>query len=252
MHAFSFIIGYRHKPDRILHLRKVIEWINGFKGIEVILVEQDSKPRIKDLDLKCKYYFTKSDLPYNRSWALNVGAKYATSDVLIFSDTDLILNPESIIESIKLIREGQFDMISPYKSVIDLTPEETNYPLQNMISIDRPGRGETDNQKINIAGGATVFSKEAFEKIGGYPESFIGWGCEDNCMTIKIEKYLRWKELYYKCYHLYHTREQLDMNLYQRNLSLLNQITAFSDAQLEAWINAERPKIGMLNKYDLK
>ena len=41
-YSFTYIIGYRHKPDRLNNLRRVLDWINGFMGAEVILIEQDN------------------------------------------------------------------------------------------------------------------------------------------------------------------------------------------------------------------
>ena len=46
-YLFSFIIGYRHRQDRIQNLRRVIDWLSGFGGIEIIIVEQDKAIIVK-------------------------------------------------------------------------------------------------------------------------------------------------------------------------------------------------------------
>jgi predicted glycosyltransferase involved in capsule biosynthesis len=154
-------------------------------------------------------------MPYNRSWAFNVGLKYAKSQIVVFGDSDLIMNPEDFINGLKAMSE--FEMVSPYSSVLDLTPQESGLPLEQVIKIERPGRGETDNQKINISGGIAIFRKEAALKIGGWSEDFVGWGGEDDFQTIKVQHFLKWSELKAKCYHLYHSRETLDQKQYQKN-----------------------------------
>ena len=71
-YSFTYVIGYRHNLERLQNLRRVLDWINGFARVEVLLVEQDTHSKISHLNLKAKHIFTKSDMPYNRSWAFNV------------------------------------------------------------------------------------------------------------------------------------------------------------------------------------
>lgn len=155
--SFTFIIGYRHRPDRLNNLRRTLDWVNGFSNSQIILVEQDKHSKISNLSLRCEHIFVKSNKPYNRSWAFNVGLKYAKSQIVVFGDSDLIMHPEDFINGLKSMAE--FDMVSPYSSVVDLTPQESGLPLEQIIKIDRSGRGETDNQKINISGGISIFRK---------------------------------------------------------------------------------------------
>jgi predicted glycosyltransferase involved in capsule biosynthesis len=247
-YVFTYIIGYRHKPDRLNNLRKTLDWINSFSNVEVLLIEQDKHSKIEDLNLKCKHIFIKSEMPYNRSWAFNVGLKYSQSNAIVFGDSDLIMHPDDFIKGINSLSE--YEMVSPYHSVIDLTPEESNLNFNNIIQINRPGRGETDNQKINISGGIAMFRKDAIEKIAGWNEQFIGWGGEDDFQTIKVKNLLTWTELKAKCYHFWHQREQPDMTYYQRSLQLLNQSQKLTKEELISHINNTSKKIGMKNLYD--
>lgn len=246
--SFTFIIGYRHKIDRLNNLRRTLDWLNGFSGAQIILVEQDKHSKISHMSLKCQHIFVKSKMPYNRSWAFNIGLKNAKSNVVVFGDSDIIMNPDDFINGLKATSE--YDMVSPYTSVLDLTPEETTMSLDRIIKIDRPGRGETDNQKINISGGIAIFRKDAIYKIGGWSEDFVGWGGEDDFQTIKVHNFLKWTELKAKCYHLYHDRESPDPIYYQRSLSILQKASGMKKEDLQKSINMSLPKIGMKNKLD--
>lgn len=246
-YSFTYIIGYRHTPERLQNLRRVLDWISGFVGVEVLLIEQDKHSKISHLNLKAKHIFLKNKTHYNRSWAFNVGLKISNSNIIVFGDSDLIMNPNDFISGLKSLEE--YDMISPYHSVIDLTPQENNLPMENIVSISRPGRGENDHQKINICGGIAMFRKDSISKIGGFPEEYSGWGGEDDFLTIKVHKFLKWKELNAKCYHFHHSRT-IDQNQYQNTLNLLNQMRSWSDDQLKIYINQVTSKIGMKNKYD--
>jgi glycosyltransferase involved in cell wall biosynthesis len=247
-YLFTFIIGYRHKPDRLNLLRRTLDWINGFAGAQVIVVEQDKHSKISNLGLRCKHVFIKSKMPYNRSWAFNIGLKYAKSNIIVCGDSDLIMHPDDFISGLQALKN--YDMVSPYRSVIDLSPEESNLPLERVLSINRPGRGESDNQKINISGGIAMFRKEALIKIGGWSEDFIGWGGEDDFQTIKVKNFLTWVELTPRCYHLFHNREKPDENYYQRTLHILKKASEMSKDELSKSIAAAAQKIGMINKYD--
>lgn len=247
-HTFTYVIGYRHDLQRLQNLRRVLDWINGFKGVEVLLIEQDTHSKIFHLNLRAKHIFIKSKEPYNRSWAFNVALKRANSDIIVFGDSDLVMDPDQFIAGLQAISD--YEMVSPYNSVIDLTPQESGMRFEQMLKITRPGRGETDNQKINISGGISMFRRESITKIAGWNESFLGWGCEDDFQTIKITNFLNWIELKGKCYHLYHDRPQPDQKWYQKNLQLLRKLSLMDKDQLQKMISNQSQKIGMKNKYD--
>jgi predicted glycosyltransferase involved in capsule biosynthesis len=247
-YSFTYVIGYRHNPDRLQNLRRVLDWINGFAGVEVILVEQDKHSKISHLNLKAKHIFTRSNMPYNRSWAFNVALKYSNSDIIVFGDSDLIMEPNQFINSLKSLQN--YEMVSPYHSVVDLTQQESTLSLEEIMKINRPGRGETDNQKINISGGIAMFRRDSITKIAGWNEDFWSWGGEDDFQTMKVKNFLTWTEIQGRCFHLYHERVQPDMKWYQRNLEILNKANQMDANQLQKVILNQLPKIGMKNKSD--
>jgi len=244
----TYVIGYRHRMDRIINLRKVLEWLASFNNVDVIIVEQDKYSKISHLNLRATHVFIKSDKPYNRSWAFNVALKRNKNPVIIFGDCDIVMDPQELVNSINEL--NNFDVVSPYSSVLDLTPEETNYPFNMLPQIQRAGRGENDNQKINLCGGIVIFKAESIVKIGGWNEDFIGWGGEDDFQTIKVKKLgLTYKEMPYRCYHFWHNRDEADMSNYQRTMNLLQQMSTLDASKLQMHVNATVGKIGTLNKY---
>ena len=249
-YGFTYVIGYRHKVDRLQTLKRVLDWINGFGGVEVLLIEQDKHSKISHLNIKAKHIFIKTNLPYNRSWSFNVALKNSNSNIIVFGDSDIIMDPNDFINGLNSIKN--YDMVSPYHCVLDLTQDESRLQIEDMIKISRPGRGEAfnDPQKINICGGIAMFRKDAIYKIGGFCEDFIGWGGEDDLQTLKTKKFLSFTELKAKCYHLYHDRTQPDMKWYNRNLQLLQKFDKMSEQDLMKHINSTIPKIGMKNKYN--
>jgi predicted glycosyltransferase involved in capsule biosynthesis len=247
-YVFTFIIAYRHKLDRLQNLRRVIDWILGFNGVELIIVEQDKSPKLPAYTLKgFKYIFTKSDLPFNKSWAFNVGTKQSTTNAIVFGDSDLLMDPQDFINSVKLLE--QYESVNPYNRVIDLNPDENAQPIDLLKKITRPGRGETDIQKVPIAGGIIMFRRDSLFKVGGWSEDYIGWGGEDDYQSFKIKQLLTHIELPNRCYHLYHEKVKPDMMFYQRNLQLLNKLVTYTPQDTIKYIQNSLPKNGLKNKY---
>jgi len=245
---FTYVISYRHSSERLNNLKRTLEWVNAFSGAEVIVVEQDKHSKLKDIILPCKHIFIKSNMPFNKSWGFNVGLKYVNSNIVIFGDSDLIMDPNEFIKSVKLVET--YDMINPYSSVIDLNSQESGLSMENILSIKRPGRGETDIQKVPLCGGICIFRRDAIQRIGGWHEDFIGWGGEDDFQSVKVKNFLNWHENPATCYHLYHERTSPDMKWYQRNLQLLQKLSAMNPEELKKVINNVATKSGMKNKYD--
>lgn len=246
---FTYVIAYRHSLDRYANLRRVLDWVNGFTGSEIIIVEQDKHSKIGHLNLPCRHIFVKSTTPFNKSHAFNVGLRSAGTNIVVFGDSDLIMRPDQFIEGLNSLQH--FEMVNPYKSVIDLTAQESTLDIGQMISIDRPGRGETDIQKVPLCGGICIFRKEAALRIGGWCEDFIGWGGEDDFQSVKVKAFLNWTELPNRCYHLYHERHAPDMKWYQRNLQLLQKLGSLKPEELQKQIIMSLTKIGQKNRFDL-
>jgi len=223
-----------------------LDWVTGFGGVEIIIVEQDKSPKLPSFTFKgIKYIFTKSEIPFNKAWAFNVGLQHSTTQTIVFGDCDLIMDPHKMIEALKQL--DNYECVSPYSRVIDLNSNEVNMNLEQMSKINRPGRGETDIQKICLAGGIIMYRKNAIVKIGGFDQGFIGWGGEDDFQSHKSKIFLTWYEQSGTCYHLWHERGAPDPTPYQRNLELLNKLMSLSKEDLQKHINNSLPKIGIKN-----
>jgi predicted glycosyltransferase involved in capsule biosynthesis len=250
-YQFSYIIVYKHAPDRLPLLRKTIAWLHQIPGAEVIIVEQDKTQKLEETDHRARHYiFTQHDGPFEKGWAFNVGTKYATTNTIIFGDSDVIMDPNEFKKALQEFKTKNYDVVNPYKSVVDLQQNENNLPFDKLKSINRPGRGETDHQKVPYCGGITIWKREAVDKVAGWSEDFMGWGAEDDAQSEKVFKMgLKYTTLNYKSYHLFHGRTAPNQQLYFRNLNLLKQVQQMTDQQMLQWINQKRGKIGHLNKY---
>jgi predicted glycosyltransferase involved in capsule biosynthesis len=157
------------------------------------------------------------------------------------------MEPKQLIDSINELQN--FEAVNPYSKIIDLSPEEVKMNIFDIFKIDRSGRGDNDNQKINFSGGILCVRKDSMINIGAWDEKFISWGCEDNFVTDKIFRFLKHKQMNNKAYHLWHPPTIPDYTHYQNNLKLLNELLSLDTNTLLAYIRSTIPSIGFKSKY---
>jgi len=240
--VFSFIIPFRYSADRIIPLRRVVDWLSGFHFGEVIIVEQDNVSKISHLNLKAKLIFTKSDIAFNKAWAWNVGLRRSLSDCVIFGEADIFMNPDDLIQSIKELEFNDF--ISPISNLIELNPSESMDDIRNLFKINRTGKNLGSNPC-----GITLFKKESIYKIGGWNEDFFGLDLNmESFQLMKMSKYLKGKSMSFNGYHLYHNPSRLDYGLMERNKKIIDFYSDVDINKINSHIYLTAPIIGQLNK----
>ncbi len=149
---------------------------------------------------------------------------------------------EVLLRSVQLL--AQYDFVSPYQRVIDLTETESELSVAHIFQIQRHGRGEKNWETINKCGGMTVFRNSALERVAGWPEEFFGWGCEDNVMEMKVNHLLTYHEMPGNCYHLFHPRGAPNMAWYKRSFAIYQRYAQLTLAGLEKHLDEQRPLVG--------
>jgi predicted glycosyltransferase involved in capsule biosynthesis len=248
-HSFTYVIPFKYSSDRLFPLAKLLRHIKDSNlNCEVIVIEQGLEPTLssKNIITDENYIFMENQLPFNKSWCLNVGWKSATTNTIVFGDADNLIDSKHILSSISELKDYEF--VSPHIRLVDLEPHENALDCSQIFSISRYGRGELDHQKLPMCGAMTIFSKDALKKIGGWPEEFFGWGAEDDAMTIKVKHFLKWKENDNTCYHLYHDRVQPDQELYSRNMQIYHSYLNATKYKLKKHIDLVKPFVGDKNR----
>lgn len=237
---FTYIIPFRFRPDRVVPLRRVIDWLSGFQGIEIIVVEQDTHSKISNLNLKANHIFIESEAPFNKSWAYNVAIKRSNSPIIIFGDSDFMMNPNDLITSLKELET--YECIIPTSNIVKLEPHESHGDFGQIFQIKR------SHAKMNMTDGICIFKRESIQKIGGWNEDFLGLGYSNKFQDVKIARMLKYKQMDFYGYHLFHSPEKMDMGLVQRNQQIMDHYMN-PQSDLQSHINLTVPKIGFKNKY---
>lgn len=206
----SFLIGHRG-ADRLPLLLQTLKSIAAQKdcSVECIVVEQDKEQRVKDHLPEWVHYIhsppQNDHLPYSRAWAFNIAARAARSECLIFHDNDMLV-PENYAKHILNYHNQGYTFINLKRFIFYLSRRHTD----NIINSERLNLNfapETVIQNLE-AGGSFGANKNAYWKIGGFDERFIGWGGEDNefwerALTKKVYPFG-----FLPLIHLYHAPQQ--------------------------------------------
>jgi hypothetical protein len=207
----SVIIGHRGM-ERLPLLLSTLASIAGQKDIqlECLVIEQDRKPLIK------KYlppWVTHSFLPtktssevYNRSAAFNHGVKKATGKVMLLHDNDMLV-PADYCSGIYRIISSGYEAVNTKRFVFYLNRLHTEKIMESFERIpdDSP---EYIVQNLE-AGGSMAITREAYVRIGGMDEEFIGWGGEDIEFWRRCSVLNRWIWGYQPIIHLWHKSQPL-------------------------------------------
>lgn len=191
----SYIITYRETGfERRRNLDLVLRWLATLPDIEVIIVEQDARPRLTG-ELPhphARRIFTYNASAFNKGWGLNTGFRVATLDCVAFADADVLV-PQGLNEATAACRGG-FGVTKPYRAIVDLSEEETVHAAEALaaggsLPSGLAGRNRADDgELVVLAGGVVVMRRDAVIRLGGFDERFVGWGGEDDAMTRKIER----------------------------------------------------------------
>jgi len=195
---------------------------------EVLIVEQIAEHSSNIDYSKCYNNLTHIKLEhnskFNKSWCMNVGARKAIYDNLIFLDAEMLFGNDY------LIRIKNFVLGRLYEN--NFTPKQLalcwNLHI-TLIGKDNPICRYNRPDMLRMLGGIWYCNKDFFfNRFGGMNESYIGYGGEDN------EAYYRAKyilqdipELDYPIIHQYHDWEKPSesaTNLLNYHLTMIPEI----------------------------
>lgn len=202
----SFLIGHRGMA-RLPHLLATLETIAAQKDVEVecIIVEQETDSQLgPHLPPWARLVHTPPPtphMPYCRSWAFNVAARHARAPVLVLHDNDMLVPGDYAAQALGRIREG-FEILNLKRFVFYLTPGHTQAIFERTAGLtDAPPLAIVQNLE---GGGSIAITRSAFNAIGGFDETFVGWGGEDVEFWERASSLRVWPYASLPLVHLWH------------------------------------------------
>lgn len=217
----TFIIPIR--LDSIIRLENFIMTINFIQKnfrTNIIVLEATSYNNglISSLFNDIVYLFVEDKDPvFHRTKYLNEMARIVKTDIISLWDVDIILEPEQILDSIKQLRENNYDIAFPYNGDFLDTSDilRNHYWIYRDIGFLKKNKDKmkslyTLKSVIGALGGAIFLKTEIYRNSGMDNEKFYGWGLEDG------ERYYRWLEFGYRIYRnkncMFHLSHPRDLN----------------------------------------
>lgn len=108
---------------------------------------------------------------FNKSKAMNAGARAAKHSVLVLHDADCVPTPEYVYRSLALLIEG-WEAVRPLRFLFLLDEVNTRILIGS-------GSPQVVGVQQNNPGLSTVIRRETYMELGGHDERFEGWGGED-------------------------------------------------------------------------
>ena len=185
------IIAHRDRtPDRSqtrnLHF-KLDYCSKWYPHVAVLVVEQDEHAKLlpQTLPEGVRYKFLRDGNAFNPERCFQAGFEMFESckEFFIFSETDIHLDREDIIANLELCQ--QYDFVSSYKHLIELTEEDTRRTIRGEdVDLARYDRLE----RTNLCRGSSFFTRKGIRQIGGWEQA--GQGRADELQALKVRRLL--------------------------------------------------------------
>lgn len=177
--------------------KKCVETINKYlPSAEIIVVDNGStddtvkkieklKYSLKIENCKLKIIANNSNLGFAK--ANNIGLKKATSDYVVFMNSDIELIDKSLLSMVEHLKNNpNIGLIGPMFLYPDMSPQPSVFPPQTCLNAFKEfwlghkssyskyiPKGNTPTKVSYISGGCIAVNKKYFEKIGKWNEKYF-------------------------------------------------------------------------------
>lgn len=248
------LIPYRADADgvRRRNLQVVLRWLAG-GDIRTVLAEHSDAP---DAALVLpgsieRVHVPAAGQPFSKAQACNAGFAAAVSGahapLVALVDADTLTALPTLLECADSVRSGH-DAVRPFGRLVELDETTTAAVAAGAPLPDSPAGERSDDRSgehIPLCGGIVVLRSEAYEAVGGMDPSFVGWGGEDDALSIALIRSGRTCGIRADgvAFHLAHPRtmaSRYEHEHYASNLARARWWHEASDEEITAAMNSGR------------
>lgn len=201
----SFVVGFRG-IERRGQFEMCLASIRGQTGIdcELIVVEQCGTSLVHELLPEDVVHIIQGEaaegIPFNRSWALNVGARHARGEIVVSLDADMVV-PSRFAEAIAgVMQRSNLDALRLARFVFYIDEPDSRRAWAEMsLAHVRSCSEIVANCRTPLA-----VRTATYLEIGGHDESFFGWGGEDDEFEDRLQVTRYAKGAFLPVIHIWH------------------------------------------------
>ena len=208
----TLITPYRDRPN---HLATQLDWWTQYasqtldkQSLEWIVVDLSAEYSSHQQQMLEQHQISYIHLPcpgnFHKTKALNIGLNHAQGQLIAAFDVDLIPLGETLARHCWLAEQSPHFLVTGYRlmastetvNMKQLAPVLANTTLGPE---DQPSALRKYLLKQEQFGVMPLFWRDRLLSIGGWDETYIGWGAEDQDL---IERYLRPEQALCRCHEL--------------------------------------------------
>lgn len=254
----TFLIPfYFDSEDRVKNAFCIIGYLNKYFDTNIFIYEEyDILPRlyteIESLQIDGLTYqsFKKTSKLIHRTALLNKMLFDSSTEFVVNYDTDVVFNPQQLIDSIDYIKSNPKSFVFPYGGTFSRRKKEIREKFQKSnFDLEIVYNSRESQYTPPSIGGALVASRKNYIDCGGENENFIGWGLEDNERVLRFEKLgFPIHKIDGPLYHFDHcvgpnSSSILSPFQFQLNEEEYNKISRLTKKELEEYVKTWRYKL---------
>lgn len=207
----AVLVSSYHRPG---HLQRVLASIAAQRGvegqIEVVVTDDGSQDETEQLVRRFAahaafpvHFTTHPHDGFQLARCRNEGVAASTAPYLLFLDGDCLIPPDHL--QLHLARSRPGYAMAGYCALLDeqtsrgITEEQIragqfrrwdtwteSWKLWKMHAKARFYESIGDRLRPKLFGGNIGIARADYERVNGYDESFVGWGCEDDDLRLRL------------------------------------------------------------------
>lgn len=170
--AVAVILHHNHHHNT-LGLNFILNHYQKYlPGLTILIIEQGERPslKIEDLPSGCQYHYMKTNGHPNRIEAFNAGFRLSESDKDYFMFTDSNIFLEAIDVKPNLLKCRQYDFVSSFKFLYELTEEDTLKFFENKMLWHDKAKYHPQ-EKSGLCSSCCIITKDGLRMVGGWTET---------------------------------------------------------------------------------
>ncbi|MGL4768185.1 MAG: galactosyltransferase-related protein [Formosimonas sp.] len=214
----SFRASTQERADNLSVFLRYLD--STFVDYRVLIVEGDTAPRAPSqwfADERVCHHFVHSEGAFPKSLLYNTGAKLARSDVIIFNDADVMVQPAAFDAALGAVAANPRLHVSPFYHFVNVkNSAKQRFALspshQHFSDVVTDGsHPEYTVLSLGNVGGANVLNRSTFMSMGGFNSNMAGWGSEDGEFYVRWQRAgLEWYAIDFVALHLHHDNDNRD------------------------------------------